>query len=504
MASSQQQLLSIHFENLKNLRNVTIDFSGYGLTAIMGTNGSGKSTVLHALACCYKPVDVSPERENYKLFEFFTPNTDALWSGSKFTITHSFRQGRETHDGVTVEYYKSDRWNPKYERRPERNTIFIGVKTCVPRIEDEKKKTFIRYVTSQYTDETSQLIRNKAGYVMNRVYTSLSNNRSTSYQYIGVEHNNRRYTSLSMGAGEQRLFLILSKVFNAPKYSLIIIDEIDLLLHVDALRKLINVLHERAIDKSLQIVFTTHAPSVMEMSESVRIRHLWDAPNQTFCFSETRPDTISRLTGTNVRPLEIFVEDDLSQTIVNHTSMAISMQRYVTTKRFGAAQNCFTLASGLALSGDTLENCLFLLDGDVYKTTEERKEQINQTITGTEPRVEPLRTSVESAISQYNLPEGFKPEKYIHQLIIQLPDNIVESTNEIKRTACGIHNVDNSHKYVTDIIDRIGFESKSVGLHNVIEIASKSPHWNDFIAPLKQWLISKEALVREVVSPQVV
>ena len=46
---------------------------------------------------------------------------------------------------------------------------------------------------------------------MNRVYTSFSKNLSSNYQYIGVEYNNNRYSSLSMGAGEQRLFNILSK-----------------------------------------------------------------------------------------------------------------------------------------------------------------------------------------------------------------------------------------------------------------------------------------------------
>lgn len=497
MAFSQQRISSIHFENLKNLKNVTIDFTGSELTAIMGTNGSGKSTVLHALACCYQPIDENPDRENYKMFEFFTPNTDALWAGSKFTMVHSYRNGQEEVKNFPVIYTKSDRWNPKYQRRPVRNTVFIGVKTCVPRIEDETKKTIITYVTTPLTDDVSRQVREKAGVIMNRVYTSYTNNTSTNFRYIGVEHNDNHYSSLSMGAGEQRLFYILTKVFNAPKYSLIIIDEIDLLLHIDALKKLMHVLKERAVDKSHQIVFTTHAPTIAEMSDIINIRHIWNTQNQTFCFNETKPDTISRLTGENIRPLEIFVEDDLSQTIVNYTCQQLNLQRFVSTKRFGAAKNSFTLAGGLLLNGDNLDNNMFLLDGDVYKTNEEKEEQLRISLSGDDPAIVALRTKAVSCIFQYNLPDNYKPEMYIHYLITTLPEEVVPITDEIKRTACEIQNVNNSHKFVDDIIERIGFENKVLGLYKVIEIASKSELWDEYVRPLKEWLLAKEPSVRE-------
>ena len=45
-----------------------------------------------------------------------------------------------------------------------------------------------------------------------------------------------------MGAGEQRVIKILQTAYSAYQYSLILIDEIDLLLHVDAFRKLIQTL----------------------------------------------------------------------------------------------------------------------------------------------------------------------------------------------------------------------------------------------------------------------
>ena len=45
----------IRFHKLKRLRDVTVEFPDKGVVALMGENGSGKSTILHALSCIYKP-----------------------------------------------------------------------------------------------------------------------------------------------------------------------------------------------------------------------------------------------------------------------------------------------------------------------------------------------------------------------------------------------------------------------------------------------------------------
>lgn len=53
--------------SLKGIKNATIDLSK-PLTAIMGVNGAGKSTIIHALACVYQPLRIG---ENYTFPCFF-------------------------------------------------------------------------------------------------------------------------------------------------------------------------------------------------------------------------------------------------------------------------------------------------------------------------------------------------------------------------------------------------------------------------------------------------
>ena len=56
MLKSEQVLKKIEIEELKGLKELEIDFTEFPLTAILGSNGVGKSTILHLLACVNNPV----------------------------------------------------------------------------------------------------------------------------------------------------------------------------------------------------------------------------------------------------------------------------------------------------------------------------------------------------------------------------------------------------------------------------------------------------------------
>ena len=62
-------LKEIKIQKLKGINNLSLKFDK-NMVALMGVNGSGKSTILHALACSYSPYE---KGENYKFSYFFTP-----------------------------------------------------------------------------------------------------------------------------------------------------------------------------------------------------------------------------------------------------------------------------------------------------------------------------------------------------------------------------------------------------------------------------------------------
>jgi AAA15 family ATPase/GTPase len=494
---SKQRIHSLYIKQLKCLKDVEISFEDKAITAILGPNGSGKSTVLHALACCYQPIDETIT-SNYRFSDFFLPNTDAQWQGSELTLTHSYRKNQEEINNHPELYKKSDRWTI-YARRPKRQVYYLGINNYIPIIESEKQRTKIEYTTTTLSDDLTRTLLEKASYIFNKQYTAYNKHKSRKGKtYIGVESNGTRYSALSMSAGEQKVFLLLETIFKADKYSLILIDEIDILLHNLALARLLEIIADRANNKNLQIVFTTHRESVIELSNLLNVRHIInqvDRINQTektFCFNETKPDAIHRLTGLQTRDIEIFVEDDLAAAIVKKVVSSLKIQKYVEIKKFGAASNCFTTVAGLLISQQNIDKSLFVLDGDILITTEEQQKCINKAITGHGNNIEAYKNKALQHIKKLNLPKNNNPEAYLHSLLIEMND----VDDEILEVAKEISYEQDNHQYLSKIIDRLNYE-KSVGYTKIIELISQHPKWQEYVLEVFIWLQEKVPQVRE-------
>lgn len=502
MPISQQVTHSISISRLKGIWSLDeIRFDEKPLTAILGPNGCGKSTILHALACCYKPLD-DFDQQNWQFRDFFTPTTDATWGGSSLSMTHSYRDGQQFFDNVQTRYRKNaDRWSPRYTYRPQRYVRFVGIKSCVPRIEEETYTSTISYETEAHAD--ASLIMAKMGAVFNRAYSELNLHRAhAGRRYPGLALGGTRYSALAMGAGEQRVLEILSTIFNAPKYALILIDEIDLLLHTAALTKLLDIIYQRAADKFLQIVFTTHREAVLELKHKISMKHIHTVATQqpkTYCFSNTKPDALKRLTGQQDRPLEIFVEDKMALAIVEHELWNLGMRRVVNITQYGAATNCFTLSAGLILSGThDLNSQLFLLDGDLYITETSQIERANAVLSGTEADADIRRQQCVDGIRKLRAIEGIPPapEPQIHRMIRNLPVQRDAGTNEIIGLAQGIQAVDDTHSFVELIIQTLNIDH-SAGMSCIVKVAALSPDWANYVKELRDWLIERRPEVIE-------
>lgn len=499
MAKSQQYLKKIEIHHLKGLINVEIDFTEKPLVAILGPNGIGKSTILHALACTNNPVTLPHPTINHRLSEFFTPTTHSTWTGSSFDIIQTFRDGENVINDHRTRFRKRrERWSPRYNTRIERYISYIGIRTCVPKIELETQQGRIRFNTTPLTDTISNKVRQFAGEIMNRNYESYNEHKAYGHkQYIGVSVSGIAYSSLSMGAGEQRVFYILGEILRAPNYGLILIDEIDLLLHQDALFRLLDKIKQIAQEKHLQVIFTTHAQSILSL-DYIAFRHIYQTPTQTLCFNQTKPDALQRLTGHQIRPLEIFVEDDLAQILVKKICSEELLSKYVSIRAFGAAINCFTSICGAILNNlDNIDNMLFVLDGDEYRSETEKIEKIKRILTGTTPENDIQRESALKKISQFNLPEQTRPESYYHSLICQLSDDRLSTEQlEIVQVARQILNPGDTHRFFDDIISRMDF-GREIGLSKLVDILSLTSEWNNIKSNIKQWLESKRESILE-------
>ncbi|MGV3979035.1 AAA family ATPase [Citrobacter freundii] len=498
---TNQKINSIKIHKLKCINELNeIFFSPHPLTAILGPNGSGKSTILHALASIYMPEEGFRGEDN-KLGDFFPRSPQAEWNGSSFNINISYRRGAELIENENKNYGKSDnrgsRWVQIYARRPMREVYYLGIDKCVPMIESEKNNN-VKYETSNVSSDLITTMLAKASYILNKRYTSFNQHQKPNGStFIGVEIDGLAYSSLSMSAGEQKIFLILETVFKADKNALILIDELDLLLHDEALKKLIFVLSEHANDKNKQIIFTTHRELIISMADRVNIRHIVSLDARSYCFEETKPDAINRLTGEQVTPIEIYVEDDVASAITRKICSSLQASRYVKIFMFGAATNAFTLLSSSLIRNEDVSRKIYVLDGDEYNTDQLKSAAVDRVLTGTEERTAQLKDLARDKVIQFNLPDNVKPEAFLHRLITTIStDGLENDALEIIEVANNIRFELDAHRYITNIINRLGLERAS-GLAKIIDLASKHPDWDHYTQSVSDWLTPLVEQLRE-------
>ena len=498
MATFATRTHKLAIERLKGVRGLDeISFEDKPLTGIFGPNGVGKSTVLHALASAYKTPRGT--ESNYK--QFFPPLAADFWNGTRFVIDHTFKVGQAEVRGK-IEYRKgtaTTEWTPDVPDRPLRYLTYVGVKSCLPDLEAYDTHDLTKAVATPLNDEIDARVRDAAGKVLNCHYTAMAKvdipgepdkkySSLTRQDLGGLE-----YQSVVMGAGEQRLFKLLYVVETSHDDGLILVDELDLLMHGDALKRLIMHLSDRCRAKRLQLVFTSHREELLSLKDHINIRHLWPQAGKHYCYSNTDPDSLHRLTGDRRRPLEVFVEDVVAMEIVSYVAGQLGMSRHVQPISFGAAKNCFTVFAGLLIKGESCENSLFLLDGDEYETSDKKQAQINVICSGNDEPSKARRAEIAAKTKDFALPTGFKPEQFLHGLIVgQDPNGMTQSEKEIHQLAASIVNPQDSHDFVDQVVVTLG-DNRSSQLARVIPLAAKHQDWAAYVQPLREWLEARKA-----------
>lgn len=419
------KIIKAEFIKLKRLKDLTIEFPEKGVVALMGENGIGKSTVLHALACVYRPhehIQVKKGDDGSWWTDWFVPHTGNYWDGSSVRV---FFTG--STEGTV--YSKSDRWQPRSDKRRERFNRFIGLKDCMPHIEGESQKSRFEFAISELDlsqAKRTELVQAASG-ILSRRYTTVqqASKRSGLKHFLfatvsqGQPPVESSYTSHYMGAGEYKVLRLIQEVLAAPNGGLILIEELEVSIHEAALRRLVLWLIQQANDKDLQIIFSTHWPRVVEFAKDIAIRTLHSTPQKVVCINGFRPMALHRMSGNeaDMRVINVWVEDPLAKRIVQQVCTEIGILRNVVILPFGAIDNAFSVAAVLELEARDINKNLVVTDGDRYPTAEEKKAQIKRALSGTGEALEQAQEQTERWFVQFEplLPDGHRinPERFL-------------------------------------------------------------------------------------------
>ncbi|EMG3894860.1 TPA: ATP-dependent endonuclease [Klebsiella pneumoniae] len=217
------------------------------------------------------------------------------------------------------------------------------------------------------------------GNILGRKYKSIrllehslfTNDRAPT---IILQSENLKYSEAFAGSGEFAVSILVHKLIDCNKASLILLDEPKVSLHPAAQRNLMSFLSEQALKKKHQIVISTHSSSIVKdlPKEAIKLFCLNDKLGKVDVLQNVSPEESFFILGERIEKKTIIVEDRLAKKFVEK---ALKIGGDGLFNSFdvqycpgGAGSIYQNIALPLCIA--KVKNVMFLLDGDQCLTDE--------------------------------------------------------------------------------------------------------------------------------------
>lgn len=300
--SYDKYLVRVKLVRLRGFEDKSINFD-FPVTALVGPNGGGKTTVLGAAACAYK--SIAPRRFFAKSGPLDASMTDwsieyelvdrSVSATDSFKRTTSFRQLKWSRDAS------------------DREVAVFGVSRTVPATE---RTEMVRYASTKFSfkPEARVQIPAAAAKAISRIlgkdvsrYTEIAIGSFGQLKLLsGQTDAGIEYSEFHFGAGESSIVRMVVTIETLPENSLVLIEEIENGLHPVATRKMVEYLIDVADRKRIQTIFTTHSNDALAPLPDQAI---WAATNSEVFQGKLDVQSLRAITGQIDRALAVFVED---------------------------------------------------------------------------------------------------------------------------------------------------------------------------------------------------
>nr|WP_116576355.1 AAA family ATPase [Ralstonia pickettii] len=254
---------------VKNVRGLSssIEFS-WPITAIAGTNGSGKTTILQLCSAAY--VGQQGGRQ-YKIGDWVRSALGGETPAFNETSSISFSFWND-HPTLSIPYQKErTRWGYPRHGNPVRNVAFFGITTFAPRIERKDRLHVFRSklevrASTKFTAELLESMSTVLGvpYPDGSMHQVGLPKGDWSDFLPQVKRGQNTYGEPHMGAGEQKVIRLIQALEALEPKSLVLLEEPEITLHPDAQRGLAWYLMSLARRKGHQILVATHSADLFE------------------------------------------------------------------------------------------------------------------------------------------------------------------------------------------------------------------------------------------------
>ncbi|MFC4821570.1 ATP-dependent nuclease [Dokdonella ginsengisoli] len=298
-------LLKLNIANVRALREQIITFD-FPVSALIGPNGGGKTTILGAAATAY--ASVKPRQFFAKSGKFDESMTN--WKVEYELIDRSINRTDTVRR--TAAFHKS-KWS---RDAVDRFAVILGVSRTVP-ANERKELQRCASGTFEVADGNVGAIRQSVADAVQKILGK----SIADYSHIKIDTAGRvslltgstgegtRYSEFHFGAGESSIIRMIMEIEAAPENSLILIEEIENGLHPVATVRLVEYLIEAADRKAIQAIFTTHSNDALLPLPPEAI---WASINGKVFQGKLDISSLRAITGQINASLAIFCEDEFA------------------------------------------------------------------------------------------------------------------------------------------------------------------------------------------------
>ena len=327
----------LKINTFRHISNIEISFD-HPVTIITGTNKIGKTSLLLILACShedFKKIDsTAPASElrnhAWKDVLSFTSNENET---KDYSYEIDWRVGKQDLSGEGKRLASSGAWSGLGKKSSvkrtnakirEREVRLIDLERILPA--RSFSNTLYRKANSVISTRLNSEIEQAFGYIFGLSGVEISQMGShINKSCYSIQIGGNFYSTYNAASGEEAAVNLLIDIFDCPKYSLVLIDELEAGFHPQILRKIADIIQYVSWRDKKQFIITTHSPSLLA-----------SFPSKSRKFIENHNQQLKVIKGISVQAafskmdsaayplINLYCEDDLANYLIKNIMLEIS------------------------------------------------------------------------------------------------------------------------------------------------------------------------------------